>query len=263
MMPMAEGDEFERIREPVQAMIRSLQWAAAGLDLPPQTRLRLVVQAGDSSGAREVLSAIRKVCDLGMEKAAERGEDQKQLVRVLTQTLLPPEPQGDKLVQTIAGEQVAKILTQVRPPLALARVQARKSFSANNVGQFGRALHIYWGTKNQWPDDLRQMMEVSMQRPYDESDDVLVNPQRPKMRPAYVYRKPGVPISKVSNPGAMIFLYERYDEWGDGINVGFLDGHVTFIRDQAEFEQMLARTIAMDPGGSVTAVPTTQKAGGQ
>ncbi len=262
MLPLNDEDpQHERIREMFQTVIRGAQWGAAGVDLPPQTRLRLAVQTGDPSEARQVLAAIKALCNLGIEEATAQDEGRKQTLRTLAQALLPAEPQGDKLVQAIANDQISKILTQVAPPLALARVQAKKRFSMNNLGQWGRALHIYYGEKKAWADDFLQLMTIAMRmniKPTDPLPDILANPQRPKMRPAYVYIKPGLPMEKIANPGAMVVFYERYDNWDDGISVALLDGHVQFIKDQAEFEKMLAQTRAMDPGGTVV-VPAAWK----
>jgi prepilin-type processing-associated H-X9-DG protein len=262
MMPMGDAPEMERLREPIQTMIRTLQWAAAGLDMPPRTGVRLVVQTTDGQGARDVQLAMRRVFDFGMEKALTKGEDHTGIIRVLQQVLLP-EPKGTQLMRAIGNEQIEAVIVQLAPSLGKARKQAKKSFSTNNIAQFVRALHIYQGEKKAWPDSFHQMMVVAMRmqiEPGDDSPDILKNPQRPDMRPAYVYIKPGLPMTRIANPGEMVVFYERYDEWGDGINVGFLDGHVIFVGDQVEFEKMLARTRAMDPGGTVAEVATTQKA---
>ena len=147
------------------------------------------------------------------------------------------------------------------------RGQASQSYSSNNIGQFARAMHIYAAqNEGQWPDSLQAIVEKGMQARYDPSMGVLFNPQRPNMKPAYVYLKPAMPVNQVDNPARMIFMHEAYDQWGPGINVGFLDGHVTFISDQAEFSKLLAESkTAMASNGwawlaTTQGSPTTQPA---
>lgn len=124
---------------------------------------------------------------------------------------------------------------------------ARQAYSRNNIAQFGRAMHLYAaGSGGQWPDTLRQLVEKGMRVPYDPSMDLLTNPDRPNTKPGYVYLKPAMPLGQVANPGRKIFLYEAHDQWGPGINVGFLDGHVAFLADQAEFERSLAESKATE-----------------
>lgn len=265
MMPMGEGPQMERVREPVQTMISSLQWVAVGIDAPPHTGVRVVVQATDVQGAREVQSAIRRVFDLGMEAAAGKREDEAKIVQTLQQALLL-ESKGAQLVRSIGKEQIEGLIVQSAPGLRKARTHSKRTFSMNNVSQWVRAVHIYYAEKKAWLENFHQMMVVAMRmqiEPGDDSPDILKNPQRPTMRPAYAYIKPGLPMTRIANPGELVVIYERYDEWGEGINVGFLDGHATFVSDPAEFEKMLARTRAMDPGGTGVEAPASQGAAAQ
>jgi prepilin-type processing-associated H-X9-DG protein len=136
----------------------------------------------------------------------------------------------------------------VTPEVAKARQLAKRSISANNIGMFLRGLHICMAQRDgrspddqPWPEDLRQIVEKGLRKAYDESADYLTNPERPGMRPAYVYVKPEVPLSRIHNPGREVAIYEAFDDWGGGINVGFLDGHVTFMDSEEEFRKLLNR----------------------
>ena len=133
--------------------------------------------------------------------------------------------------------------------------QARR-LSMNNMQQILRGIWVCMPQKNgQWPDDLpwpqdvRQIVEKGLHKTYDESSGLLSNPERPAMKPAYIYLKPAVPISRIDNPGRTVTFYEAYDQWGEGINVGFLDGHVTFMDNQEAFQKMLRDTEAMYAAG--------------
>ena len=44
----------------------------------------------------------------------------------------------------------------------------------------------------------------------------------------------------MANPAETILLYETYDQWPGGINMGFADGHVEHWRDQQRVEEAIA-----------------------
>ena len=69
------------------------------------------------------------------------------------------------------------------------------------------------------------------------SPRMLVNPLRPKRKPAYVYIKPSAPSGKV--PGGRLMVYEVYDKWPVQLHVFFVDGHVQCIQNEAEFHRRL------------------------
>ena len=49
---------------------------------------------------------------------------------------------------------IALLVSILLPSLGKAREQAKKSFCANNLGQFGRATHIYVGEYKYFPPSL-------------------------------------------------------------------------------------------------------------
>ncbi len=131
------------------------------------------------------------------------------------------------------------------------QTQRKREQSANNIAVFGRAMHLYAAQNDgQWPNNLEQMLSQALKLPKDQWTDLLTNPSRPDMKPAYVYLKPGLAVKLIDNPGRLIFLYEAYSHWGPGIHVGFLDGHTTFITSETEFKALLAQsTVPRTPPG--------------
>ncbi len=128
------------------------------------------------------------------------------------------------------------------------QTQRKRAWSANNIAVFGRAIHLYAQQNDgQWPNSLEQMLSQALRLPKDQWADLLTNPSRPDMKPAYVYLKPALPVRLIDNPGRAICLYEAYNNWGPGIHVGFLDGHGEFITNEAEFKALLARSTAPRP----------------
>lgn len=82
--------------------------------------------------------------------------------------------------------------------------------------------------QDQWPDNLQQLNVYGV-TPAD-----LANPKYTGAETGYVYAKPTKPLSP-----SQVVLYEKYDSWADGINVGFVDGHVEFIQDESSFKSRL------------------------
>ena len=86
----------------------------------------------------------------------------------------------------------------------------------------------------QWPDQLSDLIEEGL------SEDVFVNPRQPGNPDSYVYVKPVDPANCPS-PAKTVVIYEAYATWMIGINVGFMDGHVEFIRDEQKFKGLLSK----------------------
>jgi prepilin-type processing-associated H-X9-DG protein len=82
--------------------------------------------------------------------------------------------------------------------------------------------------QDQWPDNLQDL------NVYGLAADDLMNPRHPEEETGYVYVKPEMPLSP-----SKVVLYEKYDSWTDGINVGFVDGHVEFITEESVFKSRL------------------------
>ncbi len=58
----------------------------------------------------------------------------------------------------------------------------------------------------------------------------------------YIYNKPAASVPKLKNTAQTVVLYEKFDRWPGGINVGFADGHVEWIADEAKFKELLANS---------------------
>ncbi|TKJ39289.1 MAG: hypothetical protein CEE38_00655 [Planctomycetes bacterium B3_Pla] len=82
--------------------------------------------------------------------------------------------------------------------------------------------------QDQWPDNLQDL------NVYGLAADDLMNPRHPEEETGYVYVRPERPPSP-----SQVVLYEKYDSWADGINVGFVDGHVEFVTEESVFKSRL------------------------
>ena len=258
MVPGAGAPHEQQTREPIQTILRNIAWVAAGSTISPEPSVKVIVRSTSPQGARAIHDAMEKLVSEAIQRHQAEGEEEDvQTARSMLELL--PAPSGDQLALTLNAGQIDKIVLQLAPGWLRAGEQARKSFSKNNLGQIGRAIHVYEGTyKGQWPSSLREIVEMGMRASYDPSMDILANPQRPKMKPAYIYIKPAMPSSKIPDPGQLVVAYEAYDKWDGGINVLLLDGHVKFITDEAEFQKMMALTKALNAAGAAVESQASQ-----
>ena len=84
--------------------------------------------------------------------------------------------------------------------------------------------------ENQWPDNLQDLTQRGL------ASDTFINPGQPERENGYIYIKPSTPISP-----QQVVLYEAHDSWGDGINIGYADGHVQFIKEESNFKKDLQK----------------------
>jgi prepilin-type processing-associated H-X9-DG protein len=109
------------------------------------------------------------------------------------------------------------------------RELARRAISAAHLDRLAKACHAYrQANEGKWPGALADLTDHGI-KPED-----LVNPRQPDRKLGYVYVQPG------SSPRPdRIMIYEAHDEWGGGVNVACVDGHVEFVSDEATFKKRL------------------------
>ena len=105
--------------------------------------------------------------------------------------------------------------------------------SAKNMQKILLACIVYAKDhEDQWPDSLQDLTQRRLAR------DTLINPRQPERENGYIYIKPSTPILP-----QQVVLYEAHDSWGDGINVGYADVHVQFIKEESNFKNDLQKPI--------------------
>ena len=103
--------------------------------------------------------------------------------------------------------------------------------SAKNMQKILLACIVYAKDhEDQWPDSLQDLTQRRLAR------DTLINPRQPERENGYIYIKPSTPILP-----QQVVLYEAHDSWGDGINVGYADVHVQFIKEESNFKNDLQK----------------------
>lgn len=90
--------------------------------------------------------------------------------------------------------------------------------SAVTMNQILKVCMIYDNQHGQWPDSLQELglPDIDVSR--------------------YIYLKPDA-----QPDDSTIVLYEAYERWENGINVGFGNYRVQFIEDETEFQKLLER----------------------
>jgi prepilin-type processing-associated H-X9-DG protein len=117
----------------------------------------------------------------------------------------------------------------VNGPSERAAILAQRMQSAKNMTKILLNCLMYAQEhEDLWPDGLQNLSVYGL------TADDLMNPRCPGREIGYVYVKPGTPLSP-----SQVALYEKYDSWADGINVGFVDGHCEFITEESVFKNRL------------------------
>jgi prepilin-type processing-associated H-X9-DG protein len=108
--------------------------------------------------------------------------------------------------------------------------------SENNIKQIIQFMMLYANDNNgAYPDSLDDLLKY-MQKAGANVDKIMTNPTRPDQKPGYVYVKPA---QGDKTPADHVILYEKYDTFAPGINVGFVDGHIQRITSEAAFKKLL------------------------
>ena len=211
--------------KPTTLITKDFKWASAAITPPPNLSAKAVAQSTDAASAKSTDELIVSAIVMN-QKGPNKFPDQ--LI-----TLLTPQAQGSQLVLNLDAKQANEVAAALREPLARARQVALRVQSSSNIRQILVACTMYRNdNKDTWPDDFKGLDK------YVKVPQVFTNPAKPDLKPGYVYLKPVEPIV---DPSGHVVVYEAHTDFGDGVNVGFADGHVEWVGQKQQFEQMLAK----------------------
>ena len=220
---------------PSTAITRGLLWAAAGVSAPPKLSLTVTIQSQDAGAAKALRGVIQNTF-----KTLGKQRDVRKVLPTFDKlaAALTPQAAGDKLRLRLSGKQLDALISEsLSPAVVHARRQAKRTASASHISSILKAVSMYIvENKGQFPPDLSALKSY-----FDPAWKMLANPSRPELEVGYVYVRPAVKVSDLKDPADAIILYEAHERWGEGINVGFADGHVQFIADQARFKKLLKK----------------------
>jgi hypothetical protein len=219
----------------VAAIAGSVRWVSLSVDAPPKASATLTVACTDAPKANELARTTERL--LAMLKADK--EFQGTLVnaeRVVGMML--PEAREDRVIIALTNDEVEQFAKDELPGLIRrARAQAAVIESLSNERQLFTGMIMYANEhKGAWPNDLKGVVDQYLKEP-----KVLRSPRQPQREAGYVYVKPKAPFGQVRRPDSLLVIYEAFDEWkeGDGVCVGFADGHCERVLEKARFDEML------------------------
>ncbi|MHC4226310.1 MAG: hypothetical protein ACYSWW_16110 [Planctomycetota bacterium] len=122
--------------------------------------------------------------------------------------------------EIVFGAELDEALFSLEPPsgytLQHDTGMIERMKSALTMNEILKACMIYDNQHGQWPDSIQELAlpDIDVDR--------------------YVYLKPSG-----QSEGRTIVLYDIYDAWEDGINVGFINYRVELMEDESEFKELL------------------------
>lgn len=215
-------------------LIEGYQWAMIELRMPREISGRMVVQMKDKPSAEAMVAFFGKYLEMAKTEMARERVDLAPMVQILA-----PRLETQRMIVEVKTEQVPQLVTTVVPALMRAREHAKEVMSMSNMRQLLMGVVMYANEhRNAYPDKLEDVAKYMggpqmIQR-------LMTNPVRPQQQPGYVYIKPKTEAGKpVANASETAILYETFDKWPGAVSMGFADGHVEQVRDEATFKKML------------------------
>jgi prepilin-type processing-associated H-X9-DG protein len=214
------------IRQQLQMFLdtRNVQWFAVGAGAPPKPALVIQARATDAAAAGRVKDQVITL----LRSIPPRAKITPKFIELVTPTVA-----DDRVTLALDGDKLLAMAHELKSTVAGARLQAKTTASLSHMRQILVACMMYASEhRKEWPANLaaaEKYLGVA-------AEQVLNNPTRPGM--GYVYFKPAQPIKDASTH---VVLYEEHDAFGDGVAVGFADGHVEFIKDEARFKALTAK----------------------
>jgi hypothetical protein len=219
---------------PATTLTRGVRWARLVINLPPEGSLRLTIQSQDAAAAQAMADvvggAIKFVSGLPELRRAAGGDAMDRLARAVR-----PKVEQDRVVVAVDRGQ----LNDVVPPLAAAMTTARRRAalmrSANQVRQLLLGVIMYADAhQGQFPDTLEEAAKTAAGGDNASAAALLRNPRGAAR---YQYLKPKVGLSALGNVSETLILYEKAEKWEAPAVLGFADGHVITVKDEAEFRK--------------------------
>lgn len=228
--PMPEGHS-------ITDLTRGLVWAAAGVRLPPEASAHLVIQSESHDAAaalQGLLKATLHTAQDGHGNAANDAIAVRAMSAVVAAAMTAADQsrvENDRVVVDLTRNELTAVATGLAVGLHGARERSARVVSMSHERQLLLGCVMYADQhQGQFPPSLEEAAKQA------EATDVLVDPLHPDQKPAYKYVKPA---AGTKTPPDRLVLYEAFNQFGDGVSVGFADGHVEWISDESHFQELL------------------------
>lgn len=230
--PLPEGQS-------ITALTRGVVWAAAGVRFPPDASAHAAVQS-ESHDAAEALQGLLKSISRATRERRPTGVEDPYSAKLLGPAAVAAmmmadrsRVEDDRVVVDLNGKDLITVVAGLGMVAHRAREQSARLVSMNHERQLLLGCIMYANDRHgRFPDSLEQAAKEANAN----TTELLVNPLRPGQQPGYTYVKPPEGL-KV--PADRLVLYETFDHFGDGVSVGFADGHVEWVSNETNFEKML------------------------
>jgi prepilin-type processing-associated H-X9-DG protein len=211
-----------------------LEWATLAVDLPPESAIRMHVQAAGAESA----AALGRLVGAFLQQAGQIQSLRQVCPNIdASLALLTPAPQGNAASVSLDDKQCTRLAADfIAPAVVKLRQEAARLTCGANLSGLGKAMLIY---ANDYNDDLPPNLEIL-------TKTVEVLPQmlrcggkagEPDAGVPYIYR--GIDLRNTSANPDLITIYCRRDHCG-GRNVLFLDTHVEWVTEE-QFKKLIER----------------------
>jgi hypothetical protein len=215
---------------PTEPLTTGIVAGWGSLAIPPAWSLKLVLETPSEDQAKGVAKALDGILKVGRE----RGDPV--IVKPMIEVLVP-RAEGNLVVIAAGAEKFERLKRAAVPAMAKARAAARRAVAASNVRQQVMGCLIYaQDHNNEWPASLQVLVDSGVL-----TAPMLLNPERPELKAPFAYVRPAPRELENADWSSYVIVHEVYDAWpAAGIWVGFADGHVQMVTDEAWFRERLA-----------------------
>ncbi len=133
-----------------EVFTRGIKWISVGVNTPPETSVRMVIQSEDRRAAEALCEKLANIL-----QQVSRNQAVKKTYPKLEDAgrVLLPEVQGDRLTLALNDENgnLETLLSAIALPVDKARFSAARNRSANYLKQLGLAMHNYYDRYAHFP----------------------------------------------------------------------------------------------------------------
>jgi prepilin-type processing-associated H-X9-DG protein len=222
----------------ITALTRGLVWAAAGVRFPPDASAHAVVQSESHEAAEAMQNLLKTIVRAAHEQRPTAAADPyaaKLLGPLVAAAMMVADrsrAERDRVVVELNGKDMTTVASGMGVLVHRMREQSARAVTSSNERQLLLGCVMYADQHHgEFPDSLEQAAKEA-----NVAAEVLVNPLRPDQKPAYTYVKPA---EGTKSPPDRLVLYETFDQFGSGVSVGFADGHVEWVGNEAAFQKLV------------------------
>lgn len=211
--------------QPMTTVTNDLLWVAAGVTLPPEPTVKVIAQSANPESAKSLEQIVTyQLAELSGVPPTISPDFAK---------LLTPQVKNDQVTLNFDNARLMNVAKELTIPLAQSRQNAIRAQTMSNMRQILMACQMFAAeNKGKLPKDLKSLdkyLGANVKR-------VMTNPLNPTTDPGFIYIP--LPDLRMPNAGQTVMLYAAHKEFGQGVCVGFADGHVEFVNDKKRFDEM-------------------------